>query len=1014
MSFTGNATKMIAAIAVCAILILSVLVPFIADNGGTTERRTTLLNTGTSLIEGDVADDYTIQWDSALPGMVKVNGNVTTVYFVAGDDATVSPESKTVTVDLTYGELPVPTRTGYTFDGWYDSTQYTNEITEDTVVVGTSDKILYAKWVGNEYTVTFNAGSGTVSPATKTVRFGEAYGELPVPEYTGHNFGGWFDANDNVITSATIVNIAADHTLDAEYTIAQYLITFTTDGNGTVSTQSVTVDYGTSYTVSSNTVTIDGTTVTATPDTSYVFDHWTPGTSGTVEGAMTFTAYFNLPPVTLTFTAQSPGAVDVATINDVPRGTQYVVADNTVVVGSTTVTATLPNGYYMTGWNIAQGVGTVTDAMTFTAEYEVIEIASFSASRSMTWVVTTDGKLFGCGYNGAGASESGIVQRLDTETIDKVYCSGTTTWVVTTDGKLFGCGMGTYGQQGSGNTSAVNTFTQRLNGETIASVSCSDNSTWAVTTDGKLFGCGINTSGQQGDGTTTNVSTFTQRLNGETIASVSCSDSTTWAVTTDGKLFGCGAANIGQMGVSGITSVKSFTQCLDTETIASVSCSTNTTWAVTTDGKLFGCGSDGYENQGNGETTGDIKTFTQRLDTETIAMVSATNKTTWAVTTDGKLFGCGDGSGGKQGNNATTVVNTFTQRLNGETIASVNCSESTTWAVTTDGKLFGCGLNDTGQQGNGNTTNVKTFTQRLNGETIASVNCSDSTTWAVTTDGKLFGCGKNTYGNQGDGTTTDVTTFTQRGPPGLVNIATPVSPQQINLNPIHLNPSVPFTPIPLSPMSITASAIVGTDYTFQAGGNDWMLATVSTGQDQYAIALYYAGLTEPLVWDDDVTFSFSNGTMTVVNGGQTYTMDYTSIYYKGNGDYILTNESAYVKSDTQIIGYAIPTTDSGIEVTGTIGDLEALAIADGSITIGDAAVTTADTDYENVYTMSGLSATYDTDQTASCTSVIVPKKVIVTETVENETMDAMLSVIPLVMIVGLVMGVVGGFIYKRI
>ena len=122
------------------------------------------------------------------------------------------------------------------------------------------------------------------------------------------------------------------------------------------------------------------------------------------------------------------------------------------------------------------------------------------------------------------------------EQVASIVCSPYTTWFVTPDGRLFGCGSGGSGQQGSGDTVNVRTFTQRATD--VASVACSNNTTWYVTTDGRLFGTGINTNGQQGSGDTTNVTTFTQRATD--VASVACSNNTTWYVTTDGRLFGCG------------------------------------------------------------------------------------------------------------------------------------------------------------------------------------------------------------------------------------------------------------------------------------------------------------------------------------------------------------------------------------------------------------------------------------------------------------------------------------------
>ena len=348
--------------------------------------------------------------------------------------------------------------------------------------------------------------------------------------------------------------------------------------------------------------------------------------------------------------------------------------------------------------------------------------------------------------------------------IASISCSTDTTWVLTTDGKLYGCGRNNYGQQGDGTTTNVTAFTQRLSDKTITDVMCSPYTTWAVTTDGKLYGCGRNNYGQQGDGTTTNVTSFTQRLSTETIASVVCSDFVTWALTTDGKLYGCGRNNYGLQGDGTTTDVTTFTQRLSTETIKSVACSGYATWALITDGKLYGCGRNYYGEQGDGTTT-DVMTFTQRLSGQTIANVRCTIGSTWALTTDEKLFGCGINNYGQQGDGTTTNVKTFTQRLSGETIASVSCSTNTTWALTTDGKLYGCGHNLYGQQGDGTTTNVTTFTQRLSDETVANLNCSTYTTWALTTDGKLFGCGYNNYGGQGNGTSgsgTNVTSFTQR------------------------------------------------------------------------------------------------------------------------------------------------------------------------------------------------------------------------------------------------------------
>jgi uncharacterized repeat protein (TIGR02543 family) len=77
------------------------------------------------------------------------NGSVPIVVTFDAQGGTVSPETKEVTVGLTYGPLPTPIKTGPTFfTGWY--TAPTGElgirITEDSIVTDTENHTLYARW----------------------------------------------------------------------------------------------------------------------------------------------------------------------------------------------------------------------------------------------------------------------------------------------------------------------------------------------------------------------------------------------------------------------------------------------------------------------------------------------------------------------------------------------------------------------------------------------------------------------------------------------------------------------------------------------------------------------------------------------------------------------------------------------------------------------------------------------------------------------------------------------------
>lgn len=80
----------------------------------------------------------------------------------------VDENSRNVRYGMTYGSLPVPTREGYTFDGWYTDPTDGKAVTEDTVMTSRVNHILYAHWAVNEYTATWEGGTGYTIVVNRT------------------------------------------------------------------------------------------------------------------------------------------------------------------------------------------------------------------------------------------------------------------------------------------------------------------------------------------------------------------------------------------------------------------------------------------------------------------------------------------------------------------------------------------------------------------------------------------------------------------------------------------------------------------------------------------------------------------------------------------------------------------------------------------------------------------------------------------------------------------------------
>lgn len=137
--------------------------------------------------------------------------------------------SITVTYNASMPSATAPSRTGYSFGGYYTESNGNGTCFYNADMLGMQDwdllanTVLYAKWTPNIYTVTFNYNGATAGNgiATKNVSFGNFYSDLPLPTKTGASFVGWYlDSTFNtLITSTTEVATASNHTLYAKWVV---------------------------------------------------------------------------------------------------------------------------------------------------------------------------------------------------------------------------------------------------------------------------------------------------------------------------------------------------------------------------------------------------------------------------------------------------------------------------------------------------------------------------------------------------------------------------------------------------------------------------------------------------------------------------------------------------------------------------------------------------------------------------------------------------------------------------
>lgn len=279
---------------------------------------------------GRMYDQYISAWtDHQVTGSCTVKVSAKTSYTVSynANGGSGAPASQT----KWYGETLTlsttqPTRTGYTFAGWY--TAATGGSKYGTTYTSNAAATLYAHWTPVTYTVSYNANGGTNAPASQTKTYGvDLTLSADVPTYSGYNFQGWSTTETGGVeyNPSGIYTANSAVTLYAVWTVAYtspsiknaMAVRCDSSGNEKLSGDYVKISFSWNGGLEAD-GTINPATITVTGDATY---------SETKTGV--FSGEIALAPVQLAISSTGSAVVTVTdTVNDI----------------SATQTITLPQG----------------------------------------------------------------------------------------------------------------------------------------------------------------------------------------------------------------------------------------------------------------------------------------------------------------------------------------------------------------------------------------------------------------------------------------------------------------------------------------------------------------------------------------------------------------------------------------------------------------------------------------------------------------------------------------------
>ncbi|MCQ2374828.1 MAG: InlB B-repeat-containing protein [Salinivirgaceae bacterium] len=185
--------------------------------------------------------------------------------------------------------VTIPTRTGYTFGGYYTAingggTQYVNASGTilATSTTFTSNTTLYAKWTANSYTISYqpNGGSGTMAPSYMT--YGVA-GNLRANAFTrtGYTFSNWNTKEngsgtsyaDKVLVSNLVSANNGSYTIYAQWSANTYAITLDNQSATTTGSATIYETFGSKFALTNGgaAMTASANAITVPTKTGYTF-----------------------------------------------------------------------------------------------------------------------------------------------------------------------------------------------------------------------------------------------------------------------------------------------------------------------------------------------------------------------------------------------------------------------------------------------------------------------------------------------------------------------------------------------------------------------------------------------------------------------------------------------------------------------------------------------------------------------------------------------------------------------
>ncbi len=234
-------------------------------------------------------------------------------------------------------------KTGYTFEGWFTESGFTNQVTA-IAANSTGVKTFYAKWEIIPYTINYNLGADETNHSSNPAVYNITTPTITLahPTKSCYTFKGWKDDSNNEVTQI-IEGSTGNINLHPQWEFDIYTIKFVSSNTtwGTVSNEGVVNSVNCGDDISS--------TAAVTDATNYEFVGWFDEDDNLLSEDLT---YIHTPDKSETITAvfEQTGYFRIAVSRNLQNAGSTTGGNSYLASEECTVTATANNGYQFVNW----------------------------------------------------------------------------------------------------------------------------------------------------------------------------------------------------------------------------------------------------------------------------------------------------------------------------------------------------------------------------------------------------------------------------------------------------------------------------------------------------------------------------------------------------------------------------------------------------------------------------------------------------------------------------------------